>query len=123
MSAAVANQASGPFWRAAGMTYVAYVNTCSSLVRKCLKEPHKSEAATREQVFYKVSMWEEGIPQKSVALLAFCPSPSSYHIPPPPGTRRWGCSIPKLAFLSLVYRQFLFGITGLSLGREAAAHL
>ncbi|KAI5065590.1 hypothetical protein GOP47_0020285 [Adiantum capillus-veneris] len=65
MSAAVANQASGPFWRAAGMTYVAYVNTCSSLVRKCLKEPHKSEAATREQVFYKVSMWEEGIPQKS----------------------------------------------------------
>ncbi|KAH7315006.1 hypothetical protein KP509_21G030000 [Ceratopteris richardii] len=65
MSGAVANQVSGPFWRAAGMTYVAYVNTCSSLVRKCLKEPHKSEAATREQVYYKIATWENGAPAKS----------------------------------------------------------
>ncbi|MCO5603630.1 hypothetical protein L7F22_057781 [Adiantum nelumboides] len=65
MSGAVANQASGPFWRAAGMTYVAYVNTCSSIVRKCLKEPHKAQAATREQVYYKVALWEDGLPVKS----------------------------------------------------------
>eukprot|EP00250_Pteridium_aquilinum_P019396 c24414_g2_i1 orf=155-469(+) len=65
MSAAVTSQASGPFWRAAGMTYVAYVNTCASLVRKCLKEPHKAQAATREQVYYKVAMWEDGRPLKA----------------------------------------------------------
>ncbi|KAG6509912.1 hypothetical protein ZIOFF_027920 [Zingiber officinale] len=28
-----------PFWRAAGMTYISYSNSCASLVRSCLKEP------------------------------------------------------------------------------------
>ena len=65
MASAVSSQVSGPFWRAAGMTYVAYVNTCASLVRTCLKEPHKTQAAQREQVYYKVAMWEDGRPQKA----------------------------------------------------------
>ena len=65
MASAVSSQVSGPFWRAAGMTYVAYVNTCASLIRKCLKEPHKAQAAQREQVYYKVSMWEDGRPLKA----------------------------------------------------------
>ncbi|RZR70678.1 hypothetical protein BHM03_00001060 [Ensete ventricosum] len=38
-----------PFWRAAGMTYITYSNICASLVRGCLKEPHRSEAVAREK--------------------------------------------------------------------------
>ncbi|MCI20041.1 ATP synthase subunit epsilon mitochondrial-like, partial [Trifolium medium] len=38
-----------PFWRAAGMTYITYSNICANLVRNCLKEPHKTEALSREK--------------------------------------------------------------------------
>lgn len=61
------NQQSGaavPFWRAAGMTYITYSNICANLVRNCLKEPHRSEALSREKVHYAISKWEDGKPQK-----------------------------------------------------------
>ncbi|WOK95036.1 ATP synthase subunit epsilon, mitochondrial-like [Canna indica] len=53
-----------PFWRAAGMTYITYSNICSSLVRSCLKEPYKSEAASREKVHFAVTKWADGKPEK-----------------------------------------------------------
>ncbi|CAL9042272.1 unnamed protein product [Musa banksii] len=54
-----------PFWRAAGMTYITYSNICASLVRGCLKEPYRSEAAAREKVHFAVSKWANGKPEKS----------------------------------------------------------
>lgn len=54
-----------PYWRAAGLSYVAYANACAAHLRKCLKEPFKTQSATREQVHYKFSNWEDGVPQPS----------------------------------------------------------
>ena len=58
------SSAAVPFWRAAGMTYITYSNICASLVRNCLKEPYKGEAATREKVHFAISKWAEGKPEK-----------------------------------------------------------
>ncbi|CAA6672215.1 unnamed protein product [Spirodela intermedia] len=55
-----------PFWRAAGMTYITYSNICASLVRNCLKEPHRAEAASREKVHFAVSKWVDGKPEKPI---------------------------------------------------------
>ncbi|KAG6513449.1 hypothetical protein ZIOFF_023779 [Zingiber officinale] len=52
-----------PFWRAAGMTYISYSNICASLVRSCLKEPHRSTAAAREKVHFAISKWANGKPE------------------------------------------------------------
>ncbi|PKA52811.1 ATP synthase subunit epsilon, mitochondrial [Apostasia shenzhenica] len=62
--AAAGSSAAVPFWRAAGMTYISYSNICASLVRSCLKEPYKSEAAAREKVHFAVSKWVDGKPEK-----------------------------------------------------------
>ncbi|XP_010913615.1 ATP synthase subunit epsilon, mitochondrial isoform X2 [Elaeis guineensis] len=63
-SAAAGSSAAVPFWRAAGMTYITYSNICASLVRSCLKEPYKTEAATREKVHFAISKWADGKPEK-----------------------------------------------------------
>ncbi|KAF3434289.1 hypothetical protein FNV43_RR25392 [Rhamnella rubrinervis] len=60
----MASNAAVPFWRSAGMTYITYSNICANLVRNCLKEPHKTEALTREKVHFSVSKWAEGKQQK-----------------------------------------------------------
>nr|XP_023885093.1 ATP synthase subunit epsilon, mitochondrial-like [Quercus suber]POE69928.1 atp synthase subunit epsilon, mitochondrial [Quercus suber] len=52
------------FWRASGMTYITYSNICANLVRKCFKKPHKSEALEREKVYFSISKWTDGKPQK-----------------------------------------------------------
>lgn len=59
--------AAAPFWRTAGLTYVAYANLCASMLRGCLKEPYKSDAISREKVHYTVTKWVEGKPEKPVA--------------------------------------------------------
>uniref|UniRef100_I1QGW8 ATP synthase subunit epsilon, mitochondrial n=1 Tax=Oryza glaberrima TaxID=4538 RepID=I1QGW8_ORYGL len=59
-----ATTAAVPFWRAAGMTYIGYSNVCAALVRRCLKEPHKSEAASREKVHFAISKWADGKQEK-----------------------------------------------------------
>jgi len=58
-----------PYWRAAGMTYVGYANACAVLVRKCMKEPFKSQTATRERVHFKLSQWLDGVPQQPSKLI------------------------------------------------------
>ncbi len=58
-----------PYWRAAGMTYVGYANACAVLVRKCMKEPFKSQIATRERVHFKLSQWLDGVPQQPSKLI------------------------------------------------------
>uniref|UniRef100_A0A0E0LSW5 ATP synthase subunit epsilon, mitochondrial n=1 Tax=Oryza punctata TaxID=4537 RepID=A0A0E0LSW5_ORYPU len=63
-----ATTAAVPFWRAAGMTYIGYSNVCAALVRRCLKEPHKSEAASREKVHFSISKWTEGKQEKPKAV-------------------------------------------------------
>jgi len=59
-----ATKAAVPFWRAAGMTYIGYSKNCASLVRGCLKEPFKSEAASREAVHFSVAKWADGNQEK-----------------------------------------------------------
>ena len=54
-----ATTAAVPFWRAAGMTYIGYSNVCAALVRSCLKEPFKSEVASREKVHFSLSKWSD----------------------------------------------------------------
>ncbi|XP_057966882.1 ATP synthase subunit epsilon, mitochondrial [Malania oleifera] len=60
----MASSAAVPFWRSAGLTYVGYSNICASLVRNCLKEPHRAEALSREKVHFSISKWTDGKPQK-----------------------------------------------------------
>ncbi|KAK1276678.1 hypothetical protein QJS04_geneDACA003951 [Acorus gramineus] len=60
----MASNAAAPFWRAAGMTYISYSNICASLVRGCLKEPHKTEALAREKVHFSFTQWKSGKPEK-----------------------------------------------------------
>eukprot|EP00897_Mesotaenium_endlicherianum_P000347 jgi/Mesen1/10312/ME000079S09739 len=60
------SSAAAPFWRSAGMTYLGYANTCAAHLRACLKEPFKTQVATREQVHYKVVKWAEGVQEKPV---------------------------------------------------------
>uniref|UniRef100_A0A453JIM9 ATP synthase subunit epsilon, mitochondrial n=1 Tax=Aegilops tauschii subsp. strangulata TaxID=200361 RepID=A0A453JIM9_AEGTS len=50
----------GAVWRTAGMTYIGYSRLCASIVRSCLKEPYKSEAAEVEKVHYSRSKWTDG---------------------------------------------------------------
>jgi F-type H+-transporting ATPase subunit epsilon len=44
------------------MTYILYVNTYATMVRNCLKEPHKTKALSQEQVYYKLQTYQEGDP-------------------------------------------------------------
>ncbi|KAM7512347.1 hypothetical protein LguiB_011222 [Lonicera macranthoides] len=60
----MSSSAAVPFWRAAGMTYITYSNICANLVRKCLKEPYKSESVNREKVHFALSKWSDGKPEK-----------------------------------------------------------
>ncbi|XP_038896856.1 ATP synthase subunit epsilon, mitochondrial-like [Benincasa hispida] len=53
-----------PFWRAAGMTYIAYSNICVNLVRNSLKEPYKTEVLSRKKVHFFVAKWVDDKPQK-----------------------------------------------------------
>ncbi|CAM6025589.1 unnamed protein product [Sphagnum balticum] len=53
------------YWRNAGITYISYANTCAAMVRNCLKEPHKIKTLNREQVYYKLQIYQEGEPHKA----------------------------------------------------------
>ncbi|KAE8768573.1 ATP synthase subunit epsilon, mitochondrial [Hordeum vulgare] len=53
-------KAVAPFWRAVGMTYIGYSKMCADMVRSCLKEPYKSEAAEFEKVHYSRAKWSDG---------------------------------------------------------------
>ncbi|KAI4992434.1 hypothetical protein ZWY2020_051851 [Hordeum vulgare] len=55
-----ATKAAAPFWRAAGMTYIGYSKMCADMVRSCLKEPYKSEAAEFEKVHFSRAKWVDG---------------------------------------------------------------
>lgn len=61
----MASSGAVPFWRAAGMTYITYSNICANLVRNCLKEPHKTEALSREKVHFAMAKWADGKPEKA----------------------------------------------------------
>ncbi|KAH9611948.1 hypothetical protein KSS87_007603 [Heliosperma pusillum] len=71
--------AAAPFWRTAGMTYISYSNICANLVRNCLKEPFKSEAIAREKVYYSLSKWDQGSPQKP-SLMSYTPPVGGYDV-------------------------------------------
>ena len=68
-----ATTAAVPFWRAAGMTYIGYSNICAALVRNCLKEPFKSEAASRDLVHFSVAKWTDGDQKKPSECPALVP--------------------------------------------------
>jgi F-type H+-transporting ATPase subunit epsilon len=51
-------------WRVAGMSYLKYSNLCADMVRAALKEPAKSKAKAREVIYFRQSIWKDGVPQK-----------------------------------------------------------
>lgn len=57
------------FWRAAGLTYVRYVNVCSRVLRSCLKDTAKKQAASRELENMKFRQWSKGTKGKLGAQL------------------------------------------------------
>eukprot|EP00894_Picocystis_sp_ML_P000139 jgi/Pico_ML_1/50656/g1825.t1 len=54
------------YWRLAGMSYIKYANLCADMVRAALKEPHRTAAKAREQVYYRSAFWKEGKMDKQV---------------------------------------------------------
>jgi len=52
--------ASGPFWRAAGMSYVKYANICADMMRSVLKEPFKTKALQRQTIYFRSSKFVDG---------------------------------------------------------------
>ncbi|KAG0562834.1 hypothetical protein M758_9G079200 [Ceratodon purpureus] len=63
-AAAPAVQTGSAYWRAAGMTYIGFANLCAVVVRKCQKEPFKSQSLSREKVHYKYAPYADGAQQK-----------------------------------------------------------
>ena len=61
--------AGGPWYRAAGWTYLRYANVCADLLRSVLKEPHKTKAATRGVISYRFSPYVDGKAGKQSALM------------------------------------------------------
>ncbi|KAL4421122.1 hypothetical protein ABPG77_001517 [Micractinium sp. CCAP 211/92] len=58
--------AASAYWRVAGMTYLKYANLCADMVRAALKEPLKAKAKGREAIYFRQSLWKDGVPQKQV---------------------------------------------------------
>lgn len=50
----------GPWYRAAGWSYLRYSNVCADLLRNVLKEPHKAKAKLREVISYRFSPYVDG---------------------------------------------------------------
>jgi F-type H+-transporting ATPase subunit epsilon len=50
----------GPWYRAAGWTYLRYSNVCADLLRAVLKEPLKAKAASRGIISYRFSPYVDG---------------------------------------------------------------
>eukprot|EP00882_Tetradesmus_deserticola_P007509 GHRQ01007908.1.p1 GENE.GHRQ01007908.1~~GHRQ01007908.1.p1 ORF type:complete len:144 (+),score=14.45 GHRQ01007908.1:97-528(+) len=50
----------GPFYRAAGMTYLRYANICADLMRGVLKEPFKTKAMQRQAIYFRSAPWADG---------------------------------------------------------------
>ena len=48
------------YWRAAGMTYLKYSNTCAELVRQALKEPARSKMLNKAGYSMVKGEWEAG---------------------------------------------------------------
>lgn len=50
----------GPFYRAAGLSYLRYANICADLMRSVLKEPFKTKALQRQAIYFRSSTWKDG---------------------------------------------------------------
>jgi len=50
----------GPFYRAAGLSYLRYANICADLMRSVMKEPFKSKALARQSIQFRSSVWADG---------------------------------------------------------------
>ena len=70
-AAAPAVQTGSAYWRAAGMSYIRYASLCAVVLRKCQKEPFKSQSLSREKVHYKCVPYADGVQQKAGAFLLF----------------------------------------------------
>lgn len=67
---AAAAQSASVYWRAAGMTFTGYAARCAVALRKCMKEPFKTQTLSRENVHYKVSLYADGQQQKAGELIS-----------------------------------------------------
>jgi F-type H+-transporting ATPase subunit epsilon len=51
---------SQPYWRVAGLSYLAYANICVALARRAVKEPLKSKLLARDQPRVILQRWTKG---------------------------------------------------------------
>ena len=95
----------GAVWRTAGVAYIGYSRLCASMVRSCLKEPYKSEAAEVEKVHYSRSKWTDGKQPKPSKFLPrppnLSPHPSDF-ILFSSWLRSYGIDDPRVRALGLV---------------------
>jgi F-type H+-transporting ATPase subunit epsilon len=54
------SSAGGPFYRAAGLTFLRYANISADLLRNVLKEPFKTKAQARQVISYRFSPFADG---------------------------------------------------------------
>ncbi|KAJ9530883.1 hypothetical protein QJQ45_028834, partial [Haematococcus lacustris] len=61
------SSAGGPFYRAAGLSFLRYANISADLLRNVLKEPFKTKAQARQVITFKYSPISEGRMGKSTS--------------------------------------------------------
>eukprot|EP00878_Enallax_costatus_P036194 GHUV01040561.1.p1 GENE.GHUV01040561.1~~GHUV01040561.1.p1 ORF type:complete len:135 (-),score=15.06 GHUV01040561.1:749-1153(-) len=50
----------GPFYRAAGLSYLRYANICADIMRSVMKEPFKTKALQRQTISFRSAVWSDG---------------------------------------------------------------
>jgi F-type H+-transporting ATPase subunit epsilon len=64
--------ASGPFWRAAGMSYLKYANICADMLRSVLKDSYKAKALPQQAIYFRSSKFVDGKQSTPGALGCCC---------------------------------------------------
>ena len=72
------SSAGGPFYRAAGMSFLRYANISADLLRSVLKEPFKAKAQVRQAINYRFTPYADGkAGQQTVLELQSIPTKAS----------------------------------------------
>lgn len=57
---AMCQPVAGPFYRAAGLSYLRYANICADIMRSVMKEPFKTKALQRQAISFRSAVWSDG---------------------------------------------------------------
>jgi F-type H+-transporting ATPase subunit epsilon len=67
------------FWRAAGMSYLQYLNASSVALRNSLKEPAKTKAMKASAIHLRERLWINGVGGDKHIVDALTTKPSTSH--------------------------------------------